>query len=85
VLRLIKPDASLLALVKPQFEVGRASVGKRGVVRDPDLHRQVIEDMEAFFDQMGLHVVGSAASPIMGPAGNREFFIYAKRRQASSS
>jgi len=83
VLRLIKADASVLALVKPQFEVGRAAVEKHGVVRNPDLHRQVMEEMEAFFDQLGLHVLGTGASPILGPAGNREFFIYARRRQAS--
>lgn len=85
VLRLIKADASVLALVKPQFEVGRAAVEKHGVVRNPDLHRQVMEEMEAFFDHLGLHVLGTGASPILGPAGNREFFIYARRRQASPS
>jgi len=82
VLRLIRADASLLALVKPQFEVGRAAVGKHGVVRNPDLHRQVLQDMEAFFEQRDLHVLGTAESPLTGPAGNREFFIYARRRQA---
>jgi 23S rRNA (cytidine1920-2'-O)/16S rRNA (cytidine1409-2'-O)-methyltransferase len=79
VLRLIKADAVLLALIKPQFEVGRAAVEKHGVVRNPDLHRQVIEEMKAFFDQMNLHVLGTSESPITGPAGNREFFIWAKR------
>jgi 23S rRNA (cytidine1920-2'-O)/16S rRNA (cytidine1409-2'-O)-methyltransferase len=54
-------------------------VEKHGVVRNPDLHRQVIEEMKAFFDQMDLHVLGTTESPITGPAGNREFFIWAKR------
>jgi 23S rRNA (cytidine1920-2'-O)/16S rRNA (cytidine1409-2'-O)-methyltransferase len=85
VLRLIKADASVLALVKPQFEVGRAAVEKHGVVRNPDLHRQVIEEMKAFFDQVSLHVLGTTESPITGPAGNREFFIYATRKEASPS
>jgi 23S rRNA (cytidine1920-2'-O)/16S rRNA (cytidine1409-2'-O)-methyltransferase len=85
VLRLIKADASVLALVKPQFEVGREAVEKHGVVRNPDLHRQVMEEMKAFFDQVSLHVLGTTESPILGPAGNREFFIYARRRQASPS
>jgi 23S rRNA (cytidine1920-2'-O)/16S rRNA (cytidine1409-2'-O)-methyltransferase len=85
VLRLIKADAPVLALVKPQFEVGRAAVEKHGVVRNPDLHRQVMEEMEAFFEHRGLHVLGTGASAILGPAGNREFFIYARRRQASPS
>jgi 23S rRNA (cytidine1920-2'-O)/16S rRNA (cytidine1409-2'-O)-methyltransferase len=85
VLRLIKANASVLALVKPQFEVGRAAVEKHGVVRNPDLHRQVLEEMAAFFDHLDLHVLGTTESPIMGPAGNREFFIYARRRQAPPS
>jgi 23S rRNA (cytidine1920-2'-O)/16S rRNA (cytidine1409-2'-O)-methyltransferase len=85
VLGLIRADASLLALVKPQFEVGRAAVGKHGVVRDPGLHRQVMQDMEAFFDHLGLQVQGTMESPLTGPAGNREFFIYARRRQALAS
>jgi len=85
VLRLIKADAILLALIKPQFEVGRAAVEKHGVVRNPDLHRQVMEDMKAFFDQMDLHVLGTAESPITGPAGNREFFIYAQRKPGAAS
>jgi len=85
VLRLIKADASVLALIKPQFEVGREAVEKHGVVRNPDLHRQVMEEMKAFFDQMSLHVLGTTESPITGPAGNREFFICAKRKEASPS
>jgi 23S rRNA (cytidine1920-2'-O)/16S rRNA (cytidine1409-2'-O)-methyltransferase len=85
VLRLIKADASVLALIKPQFEVGREAVEKHGVVRNPDLHRQVIEEMKTFFDQVSLHVLGTTESPITGPAGNREFFIYAKRKEASPS
>jgi 23S rRNA (cytidine1920-2'-O)/16S rRNA (cytidine1409-2'-O)-methyltransferase len=83
VLRLIQPGAVLLALVKPQFEVGRAAVAKGGVVRDPKLHEQVMEDMMAFFDRAGLQVLGTVASPLTGPAGNREFFIYAQRRRSS--
>ncbi len=85
VLRLIRADAVLLALIKPQFEVGRAAVEKHGVVRNPELHKQVIEDMKAFFDEAKLHVLGTCPSPILGPAGNREFFIYAQRTQALQS
>jgi 23S rRNA (cytidine1920-2'-O)/16S rRNA (cytidine1409-2'-O)-methyltransferase len=85
VLRLIRAGAVLLALIKPQFEVGRAAVEKHGVVRNPELHKQVIEDMNTFFDQMELRVLGTCPSPILGPAGNREFFIYAQRKQASQS
>ena len=85
VLRLIRADAVLLALIKPQFEVGRAAVEKHGVVRNPELHEQVIKGMKAFFDQTELRVLGTCQSPILGPAGNREFFIYAQRKQVLQS
>jgi 23S rRNA (cytidine1920-2'-O)/16S rRNA (cytidine1409-2'-O)-methyltransferase len=75
VLKLLRGGALLVALVKPQFEVGRGEVGKRGVVRDPALHRRVIEEIEAFCGGLGLAVRGRCDSPLTGPAGNREFFI----------
>jgi 23S rRNA (cytidine1920-2'-O)/16S rRNA (cytidine1409-2'-O)-methyltransferase len=80
VLKLVKADAFVLALIKPQFEVGRELVEKHGVVRNPDLHRQVVEDMTSFFEHNGLSVRGTCESPLTGPAGNREFFVYARRR-----
>jgi 23S rRNA (cytidine1920-2'-O)/16S rRNA (cytidine1409-2'-O)-methyltransferase len=76
--RLVRQDGFILALIKPQFEVGRQQVGKHGVVREPALHQQVIEAMKAFFQETGLEVLGTCESPLVGPAGNREFFIYAK-------
>ncbi|MFA5182251.1 MAG: TlyA family RNA methyltransferase [Syntrophales bacterium] len=76
--RLVRPDGFILALIKPQFEVGRKLVGKHGVVREPALHQQVIEEMKNFFQETGLEVLGTCESPLVGPAGNREFFIYAK-------
>ncbi len=75
VLKLLRGGALLVALVKPQFEVGRGEVGKRGVVRDPALHRRVLEEIEAFCGGLGLLVRGHCDSPLTGPAGNREFFI----------
>lgn len=75
VLKLIKGGAVLLALVKPQFEVGKGEVGKRGVVRDPELHRRVLADIDAFCRGLGLAVLGSCESLLTGPAGNREFFL----------
>jgi len=75
VLNLIKCGAILVALVKPQFEVGKGEVGKRGVVRDPELHRRVLEEIEAFCRELGVEVLGRCDSPLAGPAGNREFFI----------
>ena len=66
----------VLALIKPQFEVGKGQIGKGGVVRDSDLHEKVIEEIRGFADGLGLVPVGVSASPILGPKGNREFLIY---------
>lgn len=70
---------AILALIKPQFEAGRGEVGK-GVIRDPRVHRRVVEEIGACSEQLGLEVVGTCESPITGPAGNREFFLYARKR-----
>ncbi len=70
----------IIALIKPQFEVGKGQVGKGGIVRDPAMHRKVVGDLEAFFrDEAGLVVCGVTPSPISGAKGNREFLIYLKR------
>ena len=72
--------AELVALVKPQFEAGPERVGKGGVVRDPEVHREVCERAAAWVsDQPGWSVVGIVQSPILGPEGNREFLLYARR------
>ncbi len=73
--RLLAPGRPILALVKPQFEVGRGKVGKGGVVRDPALHTAVLEDLETFARGVGMIVRARHPSPILGPAGNREFFL----------
>ena len=78
VIRLLENKARLLALIKPQFEVGRENVGKHGVVRDPLLHRQVVEETSVFCRESGLTVLGVCESSLTGSAGNKEFFIYAK-------
>jgi 23S rRNA (cytidine1920-2'-O)/16S rRNA (cytidine1409-2'-O)-methyltransferase len=75
VTRFMKPDASILALIKPQFEVGKGQVGKGGVVKDPELHRQVIADLSGFFAAIKLKPEAVYPSPLLGPKGNREFFI----------
>ncbi|MDI9569582.1 MAG: TlyA family RNA methyltransferase [Pseudomonadota bacterium] len=77
---LIGGDGAILALIKPQFEVGKGLVGKNGVVADPVLHQRVIDDLASFVQTLGLTVLGTCASPLPGPAGNREFFIYAAKR-----
>ena len=71
--------ARILALIKPQFEVGKKQVGKGGVVRDATLHKEVIEVLSAFFQAKGLRSGGVLPSPILGPKGNREFFILLER------
>lgn len=79
-LDLAKPQAVAVALIKPQFEVGRERVGKGGVVRDPVLHAEVCERIRAWFErQPGWAVIGLTESPILGPEGNKEFLIAARR------
>ena len=78
-LALAAPGARLVALVKPQFEAGPGAVGKGGVVRDPETHRAVCEAAASWVASQGWSVVGIAESPITGPAGNREFLLYARR------
>jgi 23S rRNA (cytidine1920-2'-O)/16S rRNA (cytidine1409-2'-O)-methyltransferase len=79
-LALAAPGARLIALIKPQFEVGRAKVGKKGVVRDPALHREVCARIEGWLSAQGWRVLGITESPIEGPEGNKEFLIAAMRR-----
>ncbi len=79
-LQLAHAGAWLLALIKPQFEVGKGQVGKGGVVRDPALHAEVCTDIARWLtEQQGWHVLGTTESPITGPKGNREFLIAARR------
>jgi 23S rRNA (cytidine1920-2'-O)/16S rRNA (cytidine1409-2'-O)-methyltransferase len=79
-LALAADQAQLVALIKPQFEAGPAAVGRGGVVRDPAVHQAVCERVAAWLEaQPGWTVIGTVESPIQGPAGNREFLIYARR------
>ena len=75
VTRFMKKDAHILALIKPQFEVGKGQVGKGGVVKDPQLHSEVIENLTVFFRSKGLVRKSVLTSSILGPKGNREFFL----------
>ncbi len=72
-------DAWACVLVKPQFEAGRAEVGKGGVVRDPAVHARVVAGIISSFQELGMEPLGSVESPLRGPAGNREFFVAARR------
>ncbi|WP_299307045.1 TlyA family RNA methyltransferase [uncultured Croceicoccus sp.] len=78
-LALAAPHATLVALIKPQFEVGRAEVGKGGVVRDPTLHDRVTGEVREWLTAIGWSVRGLTQSPITGPEGNVEFLIWAER------
>lgn len=78
-LSLAAPQCTLVALIKPQFEVGREEVGKGGVVRDPDLHRRVCDEVRSWLETGGWEVLGIVESPITGPKGNVEFLVAARR------
>lgn len=79
-LALAAEEAELVALVKPQFEAGREHVGKGGVVREPTIHREVCERAATWVAaQPGWTAVGVVESPVLGPQGNREFLLYARR------
>ena len=76
----LKKDGEIVALIKPQFEVGRKDVGKGGVVKDESKRLEVIEKISKEADNMGLEVKGVIKSPLVGPKGNIEYFIYLKRK-----
>ena len=78
-LKLAATPCQLVALIKPQFEVGRGEVGKGGVVRDPVLHSRVCDEVRGWLEGMGWAVQGITESPIKGPEGNVEFLISAER------
>ncbi|HEX8681004.1 MAG TPA: TlyA family RNA methyltransferase [Ardenticatenaceae bacterium] len=72
----LRPGGDVITLVKPQFEAGREEVGKGGVVRDPQVHARVLQSLVAYAESNGWTVHDLTASPITGPAGNREFFLW---------
>jgi 23S rRNA (cytidine1920-2'-O)/16S rRNA (cytidine1409-2'-O)-methyltransferase len=78
VLALVAAKAEIIALVKPQFEVGKGKVGKGGIVRDDALRRTALEGVLSFARRAGLEIVGSIDSPIAGARGNREFLVAMK-------
>jgi 23S rRNA (cytidine1920-2'-O)/16S rRNA (cytidine1409-2'-O)-methyltransferase len=74
-----KPEADFVLMVKPQFEVGREKLGAGGVVRDPLLRRAAVLDVAESAYDVGLGTMGIAASPLPGPAGNVEYFLWLRR------
>lgn len=73
---LLAQDGQMVCLVKPQFEAGKGKVGKNGVVREPEIHREVIEKVASFAQETGFSVCGLDFSPIKGPEGNIEYLLY---------
>ncbi len=77
IMEVMAPVGQMVSLIKPQFEAGRADVGKGGVVRDPDVHARVVAAVQAFGVQtLGLEWIGVVPSPLRGPAGNVEYLAY---------
>ena len=78
IMKFMKNSSGIIALIKPQFEVGKGRVGKGGVVKDTLLHKEVIKNLTDCFSEAGLEIAGVIDSPIFGPKGNKEFLIYMK-------
>jgi len=81
--QFLKPDGDFICLIKPQFEAGREQVGKKGVVRDPEVHLSVLETCIQSARQEGFRVLGLDYSPIRGPEGNIEFLCYLKPAESA--
>jgi len=85
VLRFLNPGAGIVALIKPQFEVGKGQVGKGGIVRDEDARSAAVEKIRTAFQSAGLDIRGVIPSPITGQDGNVEYLIYAIKRTPKAS
>ncbi len=81
----LMPGGEIVALIKPQFEIGKDRVGKGGVVRDVKAHRDVLEDVLNFAQSISLHSHGLIRSPLLGPAGNVEFLVWLRQEPSSNS
>ena len=77
--RLLGSQGEMVCLIKPQFEAGRDKVGKKGVVRDPKVHEEVIKNVAGFAAENGFCVQGLDFSPVKGPEGNIEYLIYLQK------
>jgi 23S rRNA (cytidine1920-2'-O)/16S rRNA (cytidine1409-2'-O)-methyltransferase len=82
---LLAPGGRVIALVKPQFEAGRREVGSGGVVRDPAVHRRVLEGLAHYFEGTGWRLLGLTASPVRGSDGNLEFFALLDRGETGEA
>ena len=78
---LMTEDAQMVCLIKPQFEAGREKVGKKGVVRDPAVHEEVIHMVMNYAQEIGMHLLNLDFSPVKGPEGNIEYLLYLKNQK----
>ncbi len=79
-IRFLKSNCWIIALIKPQFEIGKNLLGKGGVVKEDKYHKMIISDINKYFEkELGFKVTGIIDSPILGPKGNKEFLIYAQK------
>src|SRR5699024_8225120 len=81
VYKLLREQGQIVCLIKPQFEAGREKVGKKGVVRDPEVHREVIKKITDFASETGFALRNLEYSPIKGPEGNIEYLLYLQKKQ----
>ncbi len=80
---LLKDDGQVVALIKPQFEAGREQVGKKGVIKDPKIHQEVLEKILALCDELDLHINGMTHSPVKGAEGNIEYLLWGSKHLPS--
>lgn len=85
VLKLLKDDASVVALIKPQFEAGRSNIGKHGIVKRKEVHIQVIENIKKFLEKIDAKIINLDYSPIKGSKGNIEYLIYFTKDNSKKS
>jgi 23S rRNA (cytidine1920-2'-O)/16S rRNA (cytidine1409-2'-O)-methyltransferase len=82
-INVLKPGGDLVALVKPQFEVGKDEVENKGIIKDPKKHLGVLIELNAFMKKQGWPITNIATSPITGQKGNREFLIHCLEKENS--
>ncbi len=82
--RFLQPNGQMVCLIKPQFEAGKGKVGKKGVVREPEIHEEVIEKICTFVLENGFSILGLTFSPVKGPEGNIEYLIHIEKSEAPS-
>lgn len=82
---LLKENGKMVCLIKPQFEAGREKVGKKGVVREPEIHREVIEKVITYAKSIGFSILGLEYSPIKGPEGNIEYLVYIEKSKVEDN